>query len=377
MNEKGNVTKAGVKDRLKAIKNEEDGDEEREALTRCLELFEAESKASRAVKDAQAELDEKVLSKYGNLIEEEIKELVVENKWVANIRTAINGKVQGVTQRLAVRVRELKERYARPLPELEQEIEVLNETVEKHLKKMGLVWGISRELIGYKKPVATRSTKAVPPDIPMGYKLTEIGVVPEDWAIRQLKDVADFRNGKPHERDVTPDGSYQLVTLDSIGIDGSLKSEHKRIDLFDDSLQCNDIVAILSDIAHGHLLGLCDLIPADNTYVLNQRVGRLRIKSAADARFVRFQINRNQDHFRKRGQGTSQRHVYRRDFDSLFIPFPSEDEQRAIAEALTDVDRLLGVLEDLIAKKQAIREGIMQQLLTGRIRLVKPQPVEA
>src|SRR5687768_10258917 len=58
MNEKGKVTKAGVNERLKAIKGEEDSEEEREALTRCLELIEAETKAGRAVRDAQAVLDQ-------------------------------------------------------------------------------------------------------------------------------------------------------------------------------------------------------------------------------------------------------------------------------------------------------------------------------
>ena len=44
-------------------------------------------------------------------------------------------------------------------------------------------------------------------------------------------------------------------------------------------------------------------------------------------------------------------------------------EQRAIAEALSDVDGLLNALEALIAKKQAIKQAVMQQLLTGKTRL--------
>ncbi len=207
------------------------------------------------------------------------------------------------------------------------------------------------------------------PPVPPGYKRTNAGVVPENWDTRQLKNIADFTNGKPHERHISPDGRYQLITLDSIGIDGKLKVEHKPVSVFDHSLQRNDIVAVLSDLAYGNLLGLCDLIPSDGTYVLNQRVGRLRLNTIADPRFVRLQINRQQDYFKKRGQGTSQRHIYRRDFDSLWIPFPSEPEQRAIAKALSDMDGLLGALEKLIAKKRAIKQAAMQQLLTGKTRL--------
>ena len=54
--------------------------------------------------------------------------------------------------------------------------------------------------------------------------------------------------------------------------------------------------------------------------------------------------------------------------DPRFIPF-SSDEQRAIAEALSDVDGLLAALEALIAKKRAVKQAAMQQLLTGKSRL--------
>jgi type I restriction enzyme M protein len=140
-NDKGKVTKGGVKDRLKAIEGEPESDEEREALTRCLALIEAESAAAKAVKDAQAALDSKVLARYAKLTEAEIKTLVVEDKWLASIRAAIEGEVERLTQRLAARVKELEERYAKPLPALEREVEALSDNVEGHLKTMGLVWG--------------------------------------------------------------------------------------------------------------------------------------------------------------------------------------------------------------------------------------------
>ena len=139
-NDKGKVTKGGVKDRLKAIEDEPDSDEERDALTRCLALIEAESAAAKAVKDAQAALDAKVLARYAKLTEAEIKTLVVEDKWLASIRAAIEGEVERLTQRLAARVKELEERYAKPLPALEQEVEAFSAKVEGHLKKMGLAW---------------------------------------------------------------------------------------------------------------------------------------------------------------------------------------------------------------------------------------------
>ena len=139
-NDKGKVTKAGVKDRLKSIQDEPESDEERDALTRCLTLIEAESEAAKAVKDAQAELVEKVLAKYPKLTEADIKTLIVDDKWFASIHVAIEGEVQRLTQVLAGRVKELEERYADPLPKLEQDVEAFSAKVEGHLRQMGLVW---------------------------------------------------------------------------------------------------------------------------------------------------------------------------------------------------------------------------------------------
>ena len=54
---------------------------------------------------------------------------------------------------------------------------------------------------------------------------------------------------------------------------------------------------------------------------------------------------------------------------SFVVPMPGPAEQHAIAEALSDVDQLLGSLEKLVAKKRAIKQAAMQQLLTGKTRL--------
>ena len=140
-NDKGKVTKGGVRERLKALKGEPESDEERGLLTRCLELIEAESAVAKAVKDTQAVLDAKVLKRYAELTEAEIKILVVEDKWFASICAAIEDEVERLIQQLAGCVKELNERYARPLPELEREVDAFSVKVEGHLKKMGLTRG--------------------------------------------------------------------------------------------------------------------------------------------------------------------------------------------------------------------------------------------
>ena len=138
VNDSGNITASSVKARLKAIQGEPDSKEERKVLTSCTLLIDDVSKVSRTVKQKQEALDQQVLAHYATLTEAEIKTLVVEDKWIANIQSEVAGEVQRLTQALNDRVKELEERYTQPLPDLEQEVEAFGAKVEEHLQKMGV-----------------------------------------------------------------------------------------------------------------------------------------------------------------------------------------------------------------------------------------------
>ena len=139
-NDSGNITASSVKARLKAIQGEPDSHDEREALTSCAILIDVASKISRAIKREQEALDGQVLAHYTTLTEEEIKAIVVKDKWVASVQLTIEGEVQRVIQALATRVQELEERYAQPLPELASEVDEFSAKVDEHLRKMGVDW---------------------------------------------------------------------------------------------------------------------------------------------------------------------------------------------------------------------------------------------
>jgi len=137
-NDKGKVTKTEIPKRLKALKGEPDSEEEIAALKQCKKLMETEADAKKAVKEAQAELDQAVLARYFELTEDEIKQLAVDDKWLTDIRAAIESEVERITNQLAGRVRELEERYEAPLPTIEREVEALAARVAGHLEKMGM-----------------------------------------------------------------------------------------------------------------------------------------------------------------------------------------------------------------------------------------------
>lgn len=142
-NENGKLTKASVKARLSAA--EEGGADvaepgEIKILREFLALSEKETATNAQVSAAQEALLAKVAAKYGKLTEDEIKTLVVDDKWLATLAVAVQGELDRVSQTLTGRIRQLAERYATPLPKLVDEVAALSTRVDGHLKKMGAVW---------------------------------------------------------------------------------------------------------------------------------------------------------------------------------------------------------------------------------------------
>ncbi|RUO93222.1 SAM-dependent DNA methyltransferase [Corallococcus sp. AB018] len=138
-NDKGKITKAAVVARLKELKPDREENEERKLLAEYLALAERETTVSAKVKAAQEALTNKVVIRYGKLTEDEIKTLVVDDKWLAALKAAVQGELERVSHTLTARIRELAERYATSLPQFTSEVEVLADRVKVHLKKLGVV----------------------------------------------------------------------------------------------------------------------------------------------------------------------------------------------------------------------------------------------
>lgn len=111
-----------------------------QVTVRFLDLLDRQAVLRNRIKALDDELDYKAYTKYPELSEVEIKSLVVDDKWLAALTTAVYGEIDRVSQKLAGRIRELAERYATPLPKLEADVEALSLKVAKHLRKMGAVW---------------------------------------------------------------------------------------------------------------------------------------------------------------------------------------------------------------------------------------------
>lgn len=136
MNDKEKVTATSVKARLKVTTDKE----EKAGLRIAQVLFDAETKAKKAHKEAQERLDLAVFAHYPKLDDNDIKILLVHDKWKASLAGALEREIELVTQRLANRVKELEGRYSATLPDLIKNVDKLETKVAAHLKAMGLEW---------------------------------------------------------------------------------------------------------------------------------------------------------------------------------------------------------------------------------------------
>jgi type I restriction enzyme M protein len=114
--------------------------DEADVLRMWLVLNGEEADLKRLIRDTEAKQDADCYAKYLTLSEEDVKSLVVDDKWMAALDAAIHGEMDRITQALTRRVKELAERYGTPLPELTSTLSVLSARVEDHLKRMGMSW---------------------------------------------------------------------------------------------------------------------------------------------------------------------------------------------------------------------------------------------
>ena len=210
-----------------------------------------------------------------------------------------------------------------------------------------------------------------------GYKQTEVGVIPEKWEVKTLGSLTTLlTNGFVGtatsayvERDegVLYIQGYNVLegTFNFHGIKRVSQAFHARNKK--SCLQAGDLLTIQTGD-----IGVTTIVPPDlagaNCHALI--ISRFR-KHESDSRYYCHYFNSELGRvaFKSIETGTTMKHLNGGDMKRLFLPFPPVEEQRAIAEALGDMDALLGALERLIAKKRDIKQAAMQQLLTGQTRL--------
>ena len=219
-------------------------------------------------------------------------------------------------------------------------------------------------------------------NIPQGYKQTELGIIPEDWEVKQIREgltlLTDFdANGSfadmaANVQTYIGGGYAWYVRATDLEQQTSL-SEVKYVDeasyrfLKKSSLYGGEVL-----LAKRGDIGKVYLFEAKTMYAtLAPNLYLLKLNQKIDSTYLYYYLKstHGQKALKDINASTSLGALYKEDVKNLYILYPSPVEQRAIAEALSDMDGLIAALDKKIAKKRLIKQGTMQQLLTGKKRL--------
>lgn len=206
------------------------------------------------------------------------------------------------------------------------------------------------------------------------YKLTEIGVIPEDWSIRDLQGVCaetitygivqcgpHVQNGVPYIR-VSDMNSERLDVTEMLRTAPAIAAQFSRSRVSE-----GDIVYAL----RGKIGEVRRVNPDVAGANLTQGTAKLSPSSRMDSIYLLWSL-RSQRALRQgdlAAKGSTFREITLAALRQIQLPVPPISEQRAIANALSDMDALLAKIDQLIAKKRDLKQAAMQQLLTGQTRL--------
>jgi type I restriction enzyme M protein len=141
IDDKGKISKANLAKAIKELgKRNADNAEEFDMLAAYKKLMDDEADTQTKIKTAKAELEKKVIAQYPKLNIDEIKTIVVEKKWMANMEQRIRTEMDNISHRLTQRIKELADRYETPMPKLTEDVNLLTAIVENHLKQMNFKW---------------------------------------------------------------------------------------------------------------------------------------------------------------------------------------------------------------------------------------------
>jgi len=138
--DKDTINKKSIEQRLKIIKGDKKIEDEITLITWYLKTLDEIGKLNKELKAAQKALEQKVWDKYKTLSDDDIKTLVVDDKWISHLENSVQNEMQRISQRLTQRIKELADRYETPLPLQLDKVKVLEKKVNAHLSKMGFVW---------------------------------------------------------------------------------------------------------------------------------------------------------------------------------------------------------------------------------------------
>ena len=210
--------------------------------------------------------------------------------------------------------------------------------------------------------------------IPAGYQQTEVGVIPNSWSIQRLANITTLIIDGTHHTPVYT--SHGVPFLRVTDIQGEFdETRFKHISVFEHEQlikRCHPQNGDLLLSKNG-TIGIPRVVDWDWEFSVFVSLALIKLKrECLNVHYLEqfFRSDFLAAQLAQRSKQGTVTNLHLEEIREILVPLPpSLKEQTAIANVLSDSDALIDALEQLIAKKQAIKSGTMQQLLTGRTRL--------
>jgi len=208
----------------------------------------------------------------------------------------------------------------------------------------------------------------------IGMKQTELGEIPEDWDVLKLGDIASVGSGGTPNRGNPAFWNGKIPWITTAQIDGTeiFDTEEKITELGLSSSAAKVYpkgTLLMAMYGQGKTRGKVGIMGIDAS--INQACAAIRVDSKVQSSYVLHSLNSSYEEIRELSNSGGQENLSSGIVKSLQIVLPSENtEQLEIAELLSDLDRSISALERRHSKARAIKQGMMQELLTGRTRLI-------
>lgn len=205
-----------------------------------------------------------------------------------------------------------------------------------------------------------------------GYKQTEVGVIPEDWEVKSLGELASVTAGGTPSR-ANPlywNGDIPWITtteVDSVSIDCAEQFITKEGLNNSAAKMLPPGTLLMALYGQGKTRGKVGVLKIEAA--TNQACAAISLYRGVSDSFILHFLRSQYEAIRNLSNTGNQENLNNSLVRSIPICLPPEAEQEAIAEALSDADALIESLEQLLAKKRHLKQGTMQELLTGKKRL--------
>lgn len=256
------------------------------------------------------------------------------------------------------------------------DVDALISTTEKLIqKKKNIKQGAMQNLLTSKKrlPGFAKSTN---------YKQSELGLIPEDWEVKSLGDIFSIKHGYGFEGQFfsSENNQHIVVTPGNFKLEGGFQKQKQPIyytgtypDEF--KLKPNDLIIMMTDLSkNSDTLGNPAIVPDDgNDYLHNQRIGLIQIHNDSFVKDYIYLLLCTKEYHEAvvaTAAGSTVKHTSpKRIYSINLIVSTSKEEQSAIANVLSSMDKEIETLNTKLEKYRNLKTAMMQQLLTGKIRL--------